>query len=69
MGRSRDWRRRLRTAPEDASMTMILLETALDLHNQAEPWQGTADTDSLTILIASLLLAFIAFVILMRVRF
>jgi hypothetical protein len=50
-------------------MTMILLETALDLHNQAEPWQGTADTDSLTILIASLLLAFIAFVILMRVQF
>ena len=50
-------------------MTMILLETALDLHNQAEPWQATADTDSLTILIASLLLAFIAFIILMRVRF
>ena len=50
-------------------MTMILLETALDLHNQAKPWQATADTDSLTILIASLLLAFIAFVILMRVRF
>jgi hypothetical protein len=50
-------------------MTMILLETALDLHNQAEPWQGMADTDSLTILIVSLLLAFIAFVILMRVRF
>ena len=50
-------------------MTIILLETALDLHNQAEPWQAAADTDSLTILIASLLLAFIAFVILMRVRF
>jgi hypothetical protein len=48
---------------------MILIETALALNAKAETWQGTADTDSLYILIASLILAFIAFVILMRVRF
>jgi hypothetical protein len=48
---------------------MILLETALALNTQVASWAGTGDTDSLYILIASLLLAFIAFVILMRVRF
>jgi hypothetical protein len=48
---------------------MILLETAIALGGKSETWQGTADMDSLYILLASLLLAFIAFVILMRVRF
>jgi hypothetical protein len=47
---------------------MILLETAIALSDRSETWQDTPDTDSLYILIASLLLAFIAFVILMRVR-
>jgi hypothetical protein len=48
---------------------MILLETALGLGDKAETWQGAVDTDTLYILIASLLLAFIVFVILMRLRF
>jgi hypothetical protein len=42
-------------------------ETALAV--TANPWQGTADFNSLYILIASLVLALIAFVILMRARF
>lgn len=50
-------------------MIMILLEVAAVAGAETEAWQGTADMDSLYVLIASLLLAFIAFVILMRVRF
>lgn len=42
---------------------MTLIETALTFNTEAQAWQGTADTDSLHILIASLLLAFVAFVI------
>jgi hypothetical protein len=57
-----------RTRPRDGNLTMILLETAITLGDKSKTWQGTPDTDSLYILIASLLLAFIAFVILMRVR-
>jgi hypothetical protein len=49
-------------------MSTILLEAALAVSQTPESWQGTADTDTLYILIASLLLAFVAFVILMRVR-
>ena len=48
---------------------MSLLEAAVTLSNEAETWQGSGDTDTLYILIAGLALAFIAFVILMRVRF
>ena len=44
---------------------MILLETALALSDKPP----AADTDSLYILIASLVLACIAFVILMRAQF
>ena len=49
-------------------MTAILLEATLVVNQQPETWQGTADTDSLYVLIASLVLAFAAFIILMRVR-
>ncbi len=49
-------------------MTAILLQTMLVANQDPEPWQGTGDTDSLYILIASLLLAIVAFLILMRVR-
>jgi hypothetical protein len=42
---------------------VTLIETALTLNTEAHAWQGTADTDSLHIFIASLLLAFVAFVI------
>jgi len=49
-------------------MTAILLQTMLIANQNPESWQGTGDTDSLYVLIASLLLAFVAFVILMRVR-
>ena len=48
---------------------MVLLEATIALGGKSGTWQGTPDTDSLYILLASLLLAFIAFVILMRVRF
>jgi hypothetical protein len=44
-------------------------ETALAVTANPETWQGTADFNSLYILIASLVLALIAFVILMRARF
>ncbi|HUB64193.1 MAG TPA: hypothetical protein VL996_07030 [Methylocella sp.] len=50
-------------------MTMIVFETAFAFDDKAAPWLVSGDTDSLYILIASLLLAFIAFVILMRIRF
>ena len=49
-------------------MTTILLQVALAANEKPESWQGTADTDSLYVLIASLLLALVAFLILMRVR-
>ena len=48
---------------------MILLEAAPGVTIDAEAWLGKADTDSLYVLIVSLILAFIAFVILMRRRF
>ena len=48
---------------------MILLEAALALDAPAMAQQAADDTDSLIVLIASMLLAFIAFVILMRWRF
>lgn len=48
---------------------MILLETALALSDQPQAVMPAADTDSLYILIASLALALVAFVILMRARF
>ncbi len=48
---------------------MSLVEAAVTLSTKAETWQGSGDTDTLYILIASLVLAFVAFVILMRVRF
>ena len=48
---------------------MILLEATIALGGESGTWQGTPYMDSLYILLASLLLAFIAFVILMRVRF
>jgi hypothetical protein len=50
------------------NMTAILLEATLVVSQQPETWQGTADTDSLYVLIASLFLAIAAFIILMRVR-
>ncbi len=50
-------------------MPMSLLEAAVTLNTKAETWQGSGDTDTFYILIASLVLAFVAFVILMRVRF
>jgi hypothetical protein len=53
----------------ERSMTMNLFAAALAIESKTEPLQGLTDTDSLYILIASLVLAFIAFVILMRVRF
>ena len=48
---------------------MILLETAIALSDKPQTWQPMADTDSLYVLIGSLVLALIAFVILMRARF
>ena len=48
---------------------MSLFEAAVTLSNKAEAWQGSGDMDTLYILIASLALAVVAFVILMRVRF
>jgi hypothetical protein len=42
---------------------------ALAVTANPESWQGTADFNSLYILIASLVLALIAFIILMRARF
>jgi hypothetical protein len=48
---------------------VTFFETAIAVISNPETWQGTADSDSLYILIASLVLALIAFVILMRVRF
>ena len=48
---------------------MVLLETATALADPPGTWQGSADMDSLYVLLASLLLAFVAFVILMRARF
>jgi hypothetical protein len=53
---------------KELNMSTILLEAALAVSQTPESWQGTADTDTLYILIASLLLAFVAFIILMRVR-
>jgi hypothetical protein len=47
---------------------MTLLQVALAANQMPESWLGTADADSLYVLIASLLLALAAFVILMRVR-
>jgi hypothetical protein len=49
-------------------MTTILLPVALAANQQSESRLGTADTDSLYVLIASLLLALAAFLVLMRVR-
>jgi hypothetical protein len=49
-------------------MTTTLLEAALVINQKPESWQGTADTDSLYVLIASLLVAFVAFIVLMRIR-
>jgi hypothetical protein len=48
---------------------VTLLEAAIAVTDRGETWLGMPDADSLYILLASLLLAFIAFVILMRVRF
>jgi hypothetical protein len=50
-------------------MPMSLLEAAVTLNTKTETWQGSGDTETFYILIASLALAFLAFVILMRVRF
>lgn len=47
----------------------MMLETAVAVTDTAQTWQGTGDFDSLYVLIASMVLALIAFVILMRVRF
>jgi hypothetical protein len=47
---------------------MILFQVALAANQKPESWLGTADADSLYVLIASLLLALGAFLILMRVR-
>jgi hypothetical protein len=44
----------------------VFFETALAVTANPETWQGTADSNSLYVLIASLVLALIAFVILMR---
>lgn len=49
-------------------MTTILLPVAAAANQQSESPLGTADTDSLYVLIASLLLALVAFLVLMRVR-
>lgn len=49
-------------------MVTITFAGALAAAQAPESWQGTADTDTLYILITSLLLALIAFVILMRAR-
>jgi hypothetical protein len=49
-------------------MTVILLGIALVVDQTPDPLPGTADTNSLYILVASLLLALVAFIILMRVR-
>ena len=48
---------------------MILLQAAGAVGNSSGTWQSSTDMDSFYVLVASLLLAFIAFVILMRVRF
>ncbi|HWX13760.1 MAG TPA: hypothetical protein VNY06_02635 [Methylocella sp.] len=48
---------------------LILLEAAQGVTIDTEAWLGKADTDNLYVLIVSLILAFIAFVILMRRRF
>jgi hypothetical protein len=47
---------------------MNLLEVAQAVTINAETWQRTGDMDSFYVLIASLLLAFVAFFILMRWR-
>jgi len=49
-------------------MTAILLQTLLVASQDPGSWQGAGDTDSLYVLIASLLLALVAFLILMRIR-
>ena len=49
-------------------MTTILSDATLIVSQTTEPLQGAADTNSLYVLIASLLLALVAFIILMRVR-
>jgi hypothetical protein len=49
-------------------MTTIILEVALAINQKPESWQGSADMDSFYVLIASLLSAFVAFIILMRLR-
>jgi len=49
-------------------MTAILLQTMLIADQNPQPWQGAGDTNSLYVLIVSLVLALVAFVILMRVR-
>jgi hypothetical protein len=47
----------------------VFFETALAVTANPETLQGTEDFNSLYVLIASLVLALIAFVILMRARF
>lgn len=53
----------------ERSVTMSVLEAVPAIVDTAAPWQGAGDMDSFYVLIASLLLAFVAFVILMRIRF
>jgi TctA family transporter len=49
-------------------MTAVILDAAQAINQKPGPWQGFADMDSFYVLIASLLLAFVAFIILMRLR-
>ena len=49
-------------------MTRISLDATLVVSQTTEPLQGAANTNSLYVLIASLVLAFIAMIILLRVR-
>ena len=50
------------------NMTRISLDATLVVSQTTEPLQGAANTNSLYVLIASLVLAFIAMIILLRVR-
>jgi TctA family transporter len=49
-------------------MTAVILDAAQAINQQPGSWQGSADMDSFYVLIASLLLAFVALIILMRLR-
>jgi|GEM_PF-1725069 hypothetical protein len=49
-------------------MSGIALDAALALAQEAPSWQGSGDSDTLYILIASLVLSVMALIVLMRVR-